>query len=183
MKDEQSLAQRLGQSVHVSLLRRRVAGLQKRYPGLEPAYLEDWLLDLANHRGARSVSRSVESLRAEWEAPSEEVFSNAELALAICQPHNRDRPQWFRVAAELISSGRVDLPDLLILARKERCERIFAELSKQALRAEPRHEIWSKIQAEFCDAASLPDTLIHWSRLTTKKAVGRGRAISRPLAS
>ena len=177
MEDERSLAQRLGQTVHVSLLRRKVLGLQKLYPGLNPPCLEDWLLDLANHRGARSVSRSVDSLNAKWEAPSEEELSNTELVVAICQPQNRDRPQWFRVAAELISAGRVDVGELLFLVRKERCERILAELSKQALIAETENPIWSEIQDAFCDVAPLSDALIHWSRLTTKKAAGRRRVI------
>ncbi len=183
---EKTLAQRLGQSVHVSSLRVKLRGLMTQYPGLAATCLEDWILDLANLRGVRSVSRSHEHLSSTWPAPDLDQFSNEELVIAICQPQNRDRPQWLRAAAELIAGKNLDSKKLIALAKRERCTRILAELSKQALIAEPDHSLWRLISEEFQDARPLADSLIHWTRLTSKRADASSRNSSkphRPLAS
>lgn len=181
MTEERTLAGRLGQSVHVSSLRMKLRRLMARDPGLGVSCLEDWLLDLANLRGVRSVSRSYEHLSSTWRAPGKDEFSNAELVVAICQPHNLDRPQWLRAAAELISRRDIDPETLVFLARRERCTRILAELSRQALIAEPDHSLWKLLSEEFQNAKPLSDSLIHWSRLTSKRADGRSGKSQRPL--
>jgi len=147
--------------------------------------MEDWLLDVANLRGVRSVSRSVEHLNSSSSGPKRTELSNADLIIAICQTQNRDRPQWLRAAAELISRRDVDLEKLLFKARPERVERILAELSRQALIAEPGHDLWQRIHRDLSDSAPLSDSLIHWTRLTSKKADGLSRHakfFKRPLA-
>jgi hypothetical protein len=185
MAGERTLAMRLGQSVHVSPLRVKLRRLMARDPGLNASCLEDWLLDLANLRGVRSVSRSHEHRNSTWPAPDLNELSNAELVIAISQPQNLDRPQWFRAAAELISRQDLDPKALIFLAKRERCTRILAELSRQALIAEADHPLWRLLSEEFQDAKPLSDSLIHWTRLTSKRADGRSRKSHipyRPLA-
>jgi hypothetical protein len=105
--------------------------------------------------------------------------------VAICQPHNRDRRQWLRAAAELISEGEVNIRELKRQAKLERVERVLAELARQALKAESENEMWINVLDAFSDSRPLRDTLIHWTRLTTKRAVpsrGFGKISHRPLA-
>ena len=78
MFQEQTLAKRLGQSVHVSPLRVKLRRLMARDPGINASCLEDWLLDLANLRGVRSVSRSHEHLNLTWRSPSIDELTNEE---------------------------------------------------------------------------------------------------------
>lgn len=185
MSEEKTLAERLGQTVHVSALRKKVTRLRERYPISDSKTIEDWLLDVANSRGAKSVSRVTEHQRPASRSPDQSEFSNAELIVTICQPHNRDRPQWLRAAAEIISKGDLELKELLHKARMERADRVLAELARQALIAEPEHEIWQQIREAFHRAKPLSDSLIHWTRLTTKKAEKQNRfsrSPHRPLA-
>jgi len=182
---ERTLAHRLGQGVHVSILRRKLARLMEQHPTPNSASIEDWLLDVANLRGVKSVSRTAEHLRATSGGPDLSALSNAELVVAICQPHNRDRPQWLRAAAEVISRGDLELEELLHKAKMERADRILAELSRQALIAEPEHKLWNQIHDALIKAKPLSDSLIHWTRLTTKKAERENRLskfLNRPLA-
>ncbi len=177
---ETTLAHRLGVTTHVSPLRMKIRRLMAVYPGQGVECMEDWLLDLANARGARSVSRVAAHTGLEGDLPDRETFSNAELVIAVCQPQNRDRPQWLRAAAELISKEDVELEELLRKARHERVERVLAELSKQALKAEPEHGFWLGINEAFSNARPFSDTLIHWTRLTTKKAGPHARFTRHP---
>jgi len=54
-KQERTLASRLGQTAHASPLRFKIRRLMKLYPTSGMTTLEDWLLDIANHRGVKSV--------------------------------------------------------------------------------------------------------------------------------
>ncbi len=163
----------------------RIGRLMRSHPGHGGLCMEDWLLDLANHRGAGSVTRPGTRPDSTVDFPDRNLISNAELVVAICQPQNRDRPQWLRAAAELISRGDVDTGELIAKARRERVDRVLAELSRQALKAEPGHALWLTVNNAFPHARPYLDSLIHWTRLTSKKAdpaLRTGRLIKRPLA-
>lgn len=170
MPDERTLADRLGVTTHVSPLRRKVERLAHQYPIADAVCLEDWLLDVANARGATVVSRSLDKLRGSQESPPPAVLSNSELVAAICLPHNLDRPQWLRAAAQLISRGDIDPDELTLIAKRERLGNILAELAKQALRVAPDHQIWQRFANPDQSQPPLRDSLIHWTRLA--KAVG-----------
>lgn len=138
--------------------------------------LEDWLLDVANQRGARVVMRDpTQPASAETEDPPITALSNAELVVAICQPHNRDRPQWLRVAAQLITQGVVDIEELILLSQRERVRRILAEIAKQALRANPKHPTWLRLSVLDDGQPPLQDSLVHWTRLA-EPVMKRGEA-------
>lgn len=169
----QPLARRLGLAVHVSPLRMRLRRLMSEYPSPDPGCLEDWLLDVANARGVRSVTRTV-SLDVRFRPPEPHLFSNEELVAAICQPHNLDRPQILRAAAELVSRGAVDTAQLIGAVRRERADRVLAELARQALHVEPTHPVWSAVLAALASSPPLRSPLLHWTRLAFPVPDARG---------
>ena len=93
------------------------------------------------------------------------VLSNEELAVACCQLNAADYPQLLRPAAQLISRGQLDFERLILVAKRERAERILAELARQALKVESGHSAWQQIAAACSHERPLPDVLIHWARL------------------
>ncbi|MBN1671030.1 MAG: hypothetical protein JXR37_08365 [Kiritimatiellae bacterium] len=159
-----TLAKRLGMAVHVSPLRFRLRALRDRFPSRTAKVLEDWLIDEANARGARVVSRANREGDG-FVAPPIETLSNEELVVGLCQIQCIDRPQILRLAAQLISRRAVDCARLCLAAERERVGRILAELAKQALRVEPDHDLWRDLQAGLGNQAPLRDSLLHWTRL------------------
>ncbi len=160
---QDTLAARLGVTVHVSPLRRKLCQLWKQEPGDAPV-LEDWLVDVANARGARIVIRNP-APAAPFSAPSKEELSNAELALGLLLLQNLDRPQILRLAAQLISAGAVQLDELKWLAVQERAGGLLAGLAAQALRVEPGHPLWQGVAAAFQGQAMPRKPLLHYTRL------------------
>lgn len=157
-----TLAQRLGRTAHVSPLRMKLGRLWQRSPG-SAEVLEDWLVDIANARGARIVSRHDFDPLAE--TPGVAQLTNEELVVGLVLPQNRDRPQILRLAAQLISRQAVDFEELCRLATRERVKFILAELARQACRVELKHPLWSRIRQK-CHAERAPEEpLIHYTRL------------------
>ncbi len=136
--------------------------LWRRSPG-SAEVLEDWLVDVANARGARIVSRSEAPVA--LDPPSEAELPNEELVVGLMLPQNRDRPQILRLAAQLISRSAVAFGDLARLAEMERVEFILAELARQVAKVDPAHPLWSRIGRKF----QVPETpglaLLHYTRL------------------
>lgn len=159
---ETTLAMRLGRTCHVSPLRMKLCRLWERTPG-SAKVLEDWLVDLANMRGARIVTRKDSRC-----FPDEGAFddlTNEELVVGLLLPQNRDRPQILRLAAQLISRKAVDSRRLARLAIQERVEFILAELARQACKVEPRHSLWRQIRQEFGAERVPASPLVHYTRL------------------
>ncbi len=164
MPDCSTLAQRLGVTVHVSPLRIRLAGLMRSYPSSGAQCLEDWLMDVANARGVRVVTR-VPAVSADFVPPTLSLLPNEDLVVAICQPHNLDRPQMLRLAAQLVSRQAVNTEMLLLTTRRERAEWVLAELARQAVRVAPDHPLWTAILRAFPGTTTLRTPIIHWTRL------------------
>lgn len=157
------LAHRLGLTVHCSPLEFKLKRLAREY-AVPLENLHEWLVDLANHRGARVVERRI-GMELEWpDLPSAEL-TDEELVVLICQPQRPDHPQILRLAAQLVSRGRLDLQRLVLTAQRERADRILGELACQALRVESSHDAWIYLARAFQDAAKPCDALLHWSRL------------------
>jgi hypothetical protein len=165
MRNEDILAKRLGMTIHISPLRFRLQDVYTGSRGSTTAScLEDWLVDVANVRGATVVRRPGGPPR-EWVPPVEEVLSNEELVVAICQVQGLDRPQILRLAAQLISCQAVSPDTLLGLAERERVRPILAELARQALRVDRTHPLWQLLARRLGDEKPLRDSLLHWTRL------------------
>ena len=126
--------------------------------------LEDWLVDVANSRGVRIVTRPGKPFL-EFEAPSIEAFSNEELVISLCQLQCLDRPQMLRLAAQLISNQSVDVRSLLRIATRERVERVLAELARNALRVAPHHPTWNEVYQALEKARPYQTPILHWTRM------------------
>jgi len=158
------LATRLGKTIHVSVLRYKLARLSREYPCSHCTCLEDWLVVVANIRGARVVTPRLAPPPA-FTGPDVTTFCNEELVVAICQLNGLDRPQMLRLAAQLVSREAVDAAPLVLIARRERAEPVLAELSRQALKVAPDHAVWRAIRDAFSDEPPLRAPLLHWTRL------------------
>lgn len=172
------LGKRLGLSFCVSPFRIRLHDVARRYPSPNAGSLEDWLLDVANARGARIVMRDPASPPFD-RSPPEEELSNAELITAICQLQGEDQPQLLRLAAQLISRCAVDLRALERLAVRERTGSVLAALARETLKVAPDHPYWRALAERFASAPIPHDTLLHWTRLAEPvMAQGRCNAAS-----
>ncbi len=107
-QNRNTLAHRLGKTTHVSSLRIKLKRIAKKYPLPDARCFEDWLLEVANARGARIVSRPNSAL-GKFVPPDGDLVSNEELITGICQLQCLDFPQMLRVAAQLISRGAFEL--------------------------------------------------------------------------
>jgi hypothetical protein len=161
---EPILAERLGTTVHVSPLRRRLEAMQKQFPSPGAECLEDWLVDVANTRGACVVARP-DGPPVSWQAPSVDRLSHEELIVAICQLQCRDRPQMLRLAAQLVSRKAAGFRGLQLLAERERAGLVLGELARQALRVDPNHALWRQIAEVFPSRRPLRAPILHWTRL------------------
>ena len=139
----------------------------KEYPSNGTATLEEWLVDVCNGRGAKVITRSLPDLQKgeRYPSPPLDRFSNAELIVACFQPNCIDHPQLLRPAAQLISRGDVDLKTLLLMATRERSDRVMAEIARQALKVDSQHTLWLAIHDALDGTQPLRDTIIHWTRL------------------
>lgn len=164
MKQEKILAERLGTTIHVSPLRIKLERLCQQFPSPSAACLEDWMIDVANDRGARIVSRENRSESKPVEIP-ESMLLPEELVVGICQLQCLDRPQMLRLAAQFISRGALDLKRLFLIAERERAGIVLSELARQALRVNPSHPAWRSIADRFSDERATRDVLLHWTRL------------------
>jgi hypothetical protein len=158
------LADRLGKTAHVSPLRFKLRTLQAAHCSSTSTGLEDWLIDVANSRGARIVFREAADADHAMDIPPEQL-SNEELVVAICQLQCEDRPQMLRLAAQLISRMAVDLRSLCRVAERERVGPVLAALADLALKVEPGHKAWQAIRGRFADERPLRDVLLHWTRV------------------
>ena len=172
------LAMRLGVTVHVSPLRIRLAAWARRYPSPDAACLEDWLLDVANRRGARIVVREhADSF--EFAPPPPAELLNEDLVAAICQLQGADRPQLLRLAAQLISRQILDMTALRRVAVRERVGAVLRAMAQEALRVDPNHHDWKFLAEAFGAEPQLRDVVMHWSRLSEPvMANGRCNAAS-----
>lgn len=169
----QPLARRLGIAVHVSPLRMRLRRLMAEHPSPGAACIEDWLFDIANARGVRSVTR-CDRVPPGFVAPVAAEISDEELVVAICQPQNLDRPQILRAAAEMVTRGSVNAAVLAAAARRECADRVLADLARQALHVEPDHPVWRELGRRLGSARPLRSPLLHWTRLAFPVPDARG---------
>ena len=168
-----TLGKRLGLTSHISILDRKVRTLFGEYPSNTAAVAEDWLLDVANARGARVVQRDNPP-NEYFTSPSKVKFSNEELVVSICLTQRLDRPQLLRLAAQLITRGDLDVQCLVRIARRERVGIILGEMAKQALMVDCNHPTWKRISEEFPSKKNICSPVIHWQRLAWPVMTSKG---------
>lgn len=168
------LGSRLGLTVHVSPLRIKLETLMGRYPSSTATCLEDWLLDVANRRGARIVVREPPA-PASFVPPAEDILPQEDLVVAICQLQGLDRPQLLRLAAQFISRDKLNLNALIMVAKRERVGSVLNAMAREALKVSPAHPGWAILAKTFAAAPIPRDTVIHWTRLA-QPVMAQGRA-------
>lgn len=157
--------------MHTSGMDYKLHHLADRYTAEGAACLEDWLVDVANARGATVVCRRADL--AGFKGPSMTELTNEDLVVALCRLQALDRPQILRLAGQLISRGVCDPAVLAHKAKLERVEPVLREMALQALRVEPDNEIWQDLLRRLPES-SVRDSIIHWSRLAWPVMTSRG---------
>lgn len=168
-----TLANRLGLTTHISILDHKVHKLFIAYLSNTATVVEDWLLDVANARGARVVQRDNPPDKS-FTPPARNEFTNEELVVSICLMQRLDRPQLLRLAAQLITRGDIDVQSLIRLAKRERVEIVLGEIAKQALMVDCNHPVWKKLREEFPSEKKLCSPVIHWQRLAWPVMTSKG---------
>ncbi|MBP7830659.1 MAG: hypothetical protein KA248_12155 [Kiritimatiellae bacterium] len=157
----------------ISPLHFRLRDLMLQFPSSGAATMEDWLLDVANVRGADFVLR-VPPRDPGFEAPGVDELSNEDLVAAICHLQNEDRPQMLRAAAQLISRKAVDADRLCLSARRERVEPVLSEMARQAIRVDAGHPVWKALHERLSPARPLREPILHWTRMAVPVPDERG---------
>jgi len=167
-----TLAHKLGDVPHVSGLLRCLAQLSGA-----GERVAEWLLKVAIARGANHYRREFDpTLPADLPAISDE-----EIGAALCLGQNPYSLDSLRVAAQFLSSARVDAGRLCRLAVQERCEPGLLHIAAVAKKYAPEQEPWAFLR-EHLRPRPVPrtDALPHWSRFVSQTGytpAGRGQYI------
>jgi hypothetical protein len=166
-----SLAARLGETQHVSVLMRRLRRLGLRG--------QPDLIAVAVQRGCGHYDSAAKESSAR--DPGRTVVNDEELAVAMMLGEHAFDAFSVRCAAQLLSGEGIDLPRLARLARQERCERVLAHVARTGIKHdEVGSEGWRKLLDSLGAAPAAPEgTLPHWTRFVSLTGVQRhgGRAL------
>ena len=163
-----TLAQRMGESSHLSPLLRKAERL--RGGGAD---LEEWLLKLAVTRGA-SHYRDLQSHSDRESFPEPKDFSNEELGVSLCSGQLRYDPKLVRAAGQLLSSPLIDSSKLLRLAAMERCQRVLWWIACACERVDKSAQPWAALRDSLSPCAPVPSGILpHWSRFVLQTGIGR----------
>ena len=162
----ETLAQRLGTTAHLSPLLMKAKRLGLRQP-------ED-LERLAVRRGLRYYSEPGELSRLQEGAAGTEtrmeqvgttLFSNEELAVSLLSLGLPFSQQRIRMGAAMLAAMGVSAEKLLCLARQERCEPVLFHIAKCGHRVEPDNAFWELILDRLPKVQTFqPDVLPHITR-------------------
>jgi hypothetical protein len=162
--DNQPLARRLGDIVHVSPLLRRICEVSS----CPEDRIGHWLLKCAVQRGARHYEREFPA-----DLPPDRLeIGNEEIAVALCLGQHPYNSVFIRAAAQLLSSPRTDAARLARLAVMERVEPALLHVAATAERFAPEAEPWAFLRRHLPQRLpSRPDVLPHWSRFVSQTGV------------
>lgn len=158
------LARRLGDTVHVSPLLRKVCQMS----GFTEDRVGEWLLKCAVRRGASHYEREFPGDL----PPENSDLSNEELAVALCLGQLPYNSVFIRAASQLLSSTRSDAKRLARLAVMERVEPVLLHIATIAARYAPEAQPWAYLLRHLpCRRSCSPDVLPHWSRFVSQTGV------------
>ena len=158
------LAGRLGDTVHVSPLLRKVCQLS----GCAEDRVGEWLLKCAVQRGASHYERDFPKDL----PPDNASLSQEELAVALCLGQHPYNSVYIRAAAQLLSSKHSDAQRLARLAVMERVEPVMLHIATIAARHAPEAQPWAYLLRNLPRRLSYsPDALPHWSRFVSQTGV------------
>jgi len=129
------LARRLGNTVHVTPLLRKIVQMS----GCPNDRAGEWLLKCAIGRGASHYERDfpLDLL------PDHPELGNEEIAVALCLGQHAYNSTFIRAAAQLLSSPTTDPVRLTRLAVMERVEPIVSYIANVAARFAPGAQQWA----------------------------------------
>jgi hypothetical protein len=158
------LARRLGDTVHVSPLLRKVCQMS----GCTEDRAGEWLLKCAVRRGASHYERDFPS-----DLPLDNPdLSHEELAVALCLGQHPYHSVFIRAAAQLLSSTHSNGRRLARLAVMERVEPVLLHIAAIAARFAPGAQPWSYLLRHLPPRLPCPpDALPHWSRFVSQTGV------------
>ena len=160
-----TLAQRLGDVPHVSGLLRRIAQLSGA-----GERVTEWLLKVAIARGANHYRRDFDpTLPADLPAISDE-----EIGVALCLGQNPYNLDALRVAAQFLSSSRINAARLCRLAEQQRCEPVLLHIAEVAKKYAPEQEPWATLRKQL-PPRRVPrtDALPNWTRFVSHSGITR----------
>jgi len=159
-----TLATRLGDTVHVSPLLRKVCQMS----GCTEEGVGEWLLKSAVRRGASHYERDFPSDL----GPDAPVLRDEEIAVALCLGQHPYNSVYLRAAAQLLSSRHINPERLVRLAVMERVEPTLLYIAAIAARFVPEAQPWAHLLSNLPRRKSLsPDALPHWSRFVSQTGV------------
>lgn len=158
-----TLAQQLGDAAHVSGLAirlARVSGAVERLP--------EWLFKVAVERGARHYQREFDPAL----PPDNPAITDEEVGVALCLGQNAYKLDNLRVAAQFLSSPRVNAEQLCQLAVHERIEPVLLHIASVTERFVPGDEPWAYLR-RCLQPRRVPrtDVLPHWTRLVSHAGI------------
>lgn len=158
------LAKRLGDTVHVSPLLRKLCSIS----GCDEELVGDWLLKCAILRGASHYDREFLA----GVPPDSEIVSDEEIAVGLCLGQHAYNPAYLRAAAQLLSSSGVDEGRLSRLAVMERVEPVLLYIASIAERFAPEAKPWSFLRRQLpCRRKFSREALPHWSRFVSQTGI------------
>jgi hypothetical protein len=160
-----TLASNLGEVPHVSGLAIRLArlsGAGERLP--------EWLLKVAVERGASHYRREFDPTL----PPDLPAISDEEIGVALCLGQNPYNLDSLRVAAQFLSSPRINAERLCRLAVRERCEPVLLHIAEVAKKYAPKQEPWVFLRKHLSPRrVPRTDALPHWTRLVSHTGITR----------
>ena len=158
-----SLAARLGESRHASVLLRRLRRL-----GLRD--LRD-LVAIAVQRGCTHYRSAAAGSDAN--DPGREELPDEELIVALLAGESPFDPIALRCAAQLASGEDVDAGRLAFLARRERCERALAHIARAGVEHDEQgRRFWSTLMSSLRPVPPVPPGVLpHWTRFAALTGV------------
>jgi hypothetical protein len=130
----------------------------------------EWLLKVAIERGANHYRRDFDpTLPADLPAISDE-----EIGVALCLGQNPYNLDFLRVAAQFLSSPRINAWRLCQWAVQERCEPVLLHIAEVAKKYAPEQEPWAYLRKQLRPRpVPRSDALPHWTRLVSHTGITR----------
>lgn len=159
-----TLAQKLGDTIHLSFLLRKAC----RLSGCSEEDVGEWLLKCAVKRGASHYDREFPI---DFPADTLEL-TDEELGVALCLGHHRYQLTYIRAAAQLLTSPHIDPARLIHLAIQERVEPVLCHVADVANRFAPQLEPWAYVRRHLASRLRPPPSVLpHWSRFVNQTGV------------
>lgn len=129
-----------------------------------------WLFKVAIERGTGHYQRDFDpTLPADLSAISDE-----EIGVALCLGQNPYSLDALRVAAQFLSSPRINAARLCRLAAQKRCEPVLLHIAEVARKYAPKQEPWGTLRSQLRPRhVPRTDALPHWTRLVSHTGITR----------